>query len=302
MGVYDFEAGSPGMSAVLGGAFRMGAGAIYAEEGPERLVEVAPFRIDRRPVSNRDFAAFVKATGHVTAAERAPSSELYPDVDPARLKPGALVFQPPRGPAAHWRDWWGYVPGATWLKPDGKSSVYRGKLDHPVVCVGFEDAQAYARWAGKDLPTEAEWELAARGGLYGALYAWGDERAPGGQAMANTWVGVFPHQNLAPPGQKTTSEPGTFPANGHHLFDMIGNVWEWTKDYFVAAGKNSGCCGASASYDPDLPGVKIPRRVVKGGSHLCHESYCDRYRPAARQPQMEDTAATHIGFRCVIRP
>jgi formylglycine-generating enzyme len=300
--VYDFEVGLPGMSAVLDGTFRMGAGALYAEEGPERRVEVAPFRIDLRPVSNRDFAAFVKATRHVTAAERAPSPEHYPDVDPVRLKPGALVFQPPRGAATHWRDWWAYVPGATWLKPDGKTSIYRGRLDHPVVCVGFEDAIAYARWAGKDLPTEAEWELAARGGLDGATYAWGDERAPGGRAMANTWIGVFPHQNLAPPGQKGTSESGVFPANGHGVFDMIGNVWEWTQDYFVASGRSSGCCGASASYDPDLPGVKIPRRVVKGGSHLCHESYCDRYRPAARQPQMEDTAATHIGFRCVIRP
>ncbi len=291
------------MSAVLGGRFSMGAGALYAEEGPARVVEVAPFRIDLRPVTNRDFAAFVKATGHMTAAEQVPAPEQYPDVDPARLKPGALVFQPPRGPADHWRDWWAYVPDATWLKPDGKTSVYRGRLDHPVVCVGFEDALAYARWAGKDLPTEAEWELAARGGLDGCTYGWGDEREPGGRPMAKTWIGQFPHQNLAGPGMKRTSPPGTFPANGFGLFDMIGNVWEWTCDYFVASGASrGGCCGASASYDPDLPGVKIPRRVVKGGSHLCHESYCDRYRPAARQPQMEDTATTHIGFRCVVRP
>ncbi len=300
--MYDFGSDRPDMSAVLGGTFRMGAGALYAEEGPVREVEVAPFRIDRRPVSNRDFAAFVKATGHLTAAERVPSPEHYPGVDPARLKPGALVFQPPRGSADHWRDWWSYVPGATWLKPDGKASIYRGRLDHPVVCVGFEDAAAYARWAGKDLPTEAEWEFAARGGLDGAVYAWGDARDPEGRLMANTWVGQFPHQNLAPPGQRGTSEPGAFPANGHGLLDMIGNVWEWTKAYYVADVASSGGCCASASHDPDLPGVKIPRRVVKGGSHLCHESYCDRYRPAARQPQMEDTAATHTGFRCVIRP
>ncbi len=298
----DSKSDQPDMSALLGGRFRMGAGALYAEEGPVREVEVAPFRIDLRPVSNRAFAAFVKATGYVTAAERAPTPEHYPDVDPARLKPGALVFQRPRGPADHWRQWWSYVPGATWLKPDGKTSVYRGKLDHPVVCVAFEDAQAYAHWGGKDLPTEAEWEFAARGGLDGCVYAWGDERQLGGRAMAKTWVGQFPHRNLAAAGLASTSPPGAFPANGFGLFDMIGNVWEWTSDYFVAGAKSGGCCGAAASYDPDLPGVKIPRRVVKGGSHLCHESYCDRYRPAARQPQMEDTATTHIGFRCVVRP
>lgn len=287
-----------------GGGFWMGSDNHYPEEAPARRVEVAPFRIDLHPVTNRQFAAFVAETGYVTAAEQPMDPALYPGVDPRRLKPGALAFTPPRGPvAAHWRDWWAYVPGASWLKPEGKGSVYRGRLDHPVVCVAYADAAAYAAWAGKDLPTEQEWEFAARGGLERAVYAWGDERTPGGRPMANTWTGRFPSQNLAAHGYDRTSPVGAFPPNGFGLQDMIGNVWEWTKDYFVSGAAAAGCCGPTVedSYDPDLPGVPIPRRVVKGGSHLCHESYCDRYRPAARQPQMEDTATTHIGFRCVVR-
>ena len=290
------------MVAVAGGVGWMGSDNHYPEEAPARQIEVGPFRIDRHPVTNRQFAAFVAATGYVTVAERPMDPALYPGVDPRRLKPGALVFTPPRAEAAHWRQWWAYVPGAFWLKPEARGSVYRGRLDHPVVCVAFEDAAAYAAWTCKDLPTEAEWELAARGGFERATYAWGDERTPDGYRMANTWSGRFPHQNLAADGFDRTSPVGFYPANGFGLHDMIGNVWEWTSDYFVNAAA-SGCCGPKPedSYDPDLPGVTVPRRVVKGGSHLCHESYCDRCRPAARQPQMQDTATTHIGFRCVVR-
>ncbi|QUD85983.1 formylglycine-generating enzyme family protein [Phenylobacterium montanum] len=290
------------MIALPAAAFWMGDDRHYPEEAPVRRVEVGAFRIDPHPVTNRQFAHFVRETGHVSVAERPMDPARYPGIDSKRLKPGAMVFRPPRGPgAAHWSAWWAYVPGAFWLKPEGEGSVYRGRLDHPVVCVAYEDALAYAAWAGKALPSEAEWEYAARGGLERATYAWGEERRPGGRWMANSWTGAFPHRNDAAHGFERTSPVGAFPANGLGLYDMIGNVWEWTRDYYASGP--AGCCGptAEASYDPDLPGVRIPRRVVKGGSHLCHESYCDRYRPAARQPQMEDTATTHIGFRCVVR-
>ena len=296
----DTRRADDAMIPLPGGEVWIGSDRHYPEEAPARQVQVSPFRIDVHPVTNRQFARFVAETGYVTMAERPMDPARYPGVDPRRLKPGAMVFDPPRtGAARHWSSWWTYVPGACWRKPEGRGSVYRGRLDHPVVCVAYEDAAAFAAWAGKDLPTEAEWEMAARGGLERATYAWGEARRPGGRIMANTWTGAFPAQNLAEHGFTRTSPVRSFPPNGHGVFDMIGNVWEWTGDYYVRG--QSGCCGPEASYDPDLPEVKIPRRVVKGGSHLCHESYCDRYRPAARQPQMEDTATTHIGFRCVAR-
>ena len=294
------------MVQIPGGRFRMGSDRHYAEEAPVRWRDVAPFRIDRTPVTNRAFAAFVQATGHVTVAEQAPDPALYPGVDPARLRPGGLVFRLGKGAArrVHWSDGWRYVPGAHWRKPEGQASVWRGRLDHPVVQIAHADALAFARWTGKDLPTEAEFESAARGGLDGAVYAWGDERRPGGRIMANHWTGTYPQDAGGGHGFEGTSPVGSFPANGHGLSDMIGNVWEWTRDYWTGSHDTPACCGAdpaTLSRDPALPGVDIPRRVVKGGSFLCCESYCDRYRPAARQPQMEDTAASHIGFRCVIR-
>lgn len=293
------------MAALPGGAFRMGSDDHYAEEAPARRVDVGAFAIDVRPVTNRDFAAFVQANGYVTVAQRPLDPADYPDIDPKTLKPGAMEFAPRTGvsPRPHWSDWWRYTHGASWLKPDGKTSVYRGRLDHPVVCVAYEDAAAFAAWAGKDLPTEAEWEYAARGGLERAQFAWGDTFRPAGRFMANTWTGVFPQDNQALHGFTRTSPAGAFPPNGYGLVDMIGNVWEWTADWFVD-GEPGGCCGAGAmerSYDRNLPDVRIPRRVVKGGSWMCHESYCARYRPAARQPQMVDTAAGHVGFRCVTR-
>ncbi len=291
-----------------GGAFAMGSERHYAEEAPVRQVSVAPFAIDIRPVSNRDFATFVSETGYVTLAERIPDAVTLPGVDPTRLKPGALTFSRPRKPPLNleWPSWWSYTPGAHWRRPEAAASVFAGRLDHPVVCIAYEDALAYAHWAGKRLPTEAEWEYAARGGLEGTEYAWGDDFMPGGRRMANTWPSgaknTFPMDD-GPRKRVRTTATGAFPVNGYGLCDMIGNVWEWTSDWFFGdhAAVKIGCCGAppNNAFDPDLPHIAIPRRVVKGGSFLCAPEYCARYRPAARQPQMVDTAAVHIGFRCV---
>ncbi len=209
-------------------------------------------------------------------------------------------------------NWWAYVPGASWRHPDGPGSDCRGRERHPVTHVACEDAECYAAWAGKELPTEAEWEYAARGGLDGAVYAWGDEFAPDGQPMANTWQGQFPWQNLLTDGYEGTSPVGSFPANGHGLSDMAGNVWEWTGDYFTPRhpAEAAGACCAPRNPRVSLPassgtaagpGSQLPRRVIKGGSHLCAPSYCLRYRPAARQGEAIDTATCHLGFRCVIR-
>jgi formylglycine-generating enzyme required for sulfatase activity len=203
------------------------------------------------------------------------------------------------------------VAGANWRHPHGPGSSLRTLSNHPVVHIGYEDAVAYATWAGKALPTEAEWEYAARGGLEGAIYAWGDEFAPGGRAMANTWQGEFPWQNLMLDGYSGTAPVGSFPPNGYGLYDMIGNVWEWTTDWYAAGHATAnGCCGPGqnprggereASYDPRQPGVRIPRKVTKGGSYLCAPNYCRRYRPAARMAQPIDTAISHLGFRCIVR-
>jgi formylglycine-generating enzyme required for sulfatase activity len=292
------------MVAVPSGTFRMGAIDHYPEEAPVRSVDVAAFRIDCQPVTNRQFARFVTDTGYVTVAERPLDPAAYPEIDADRLVPGALVFRAPkRGePARNVGDWWAYVPGAHWRRPEAAATVFAGRLDHPVVCVAHEDAAAYAAWAGKRLPTEAEWERAARGGIEGATYAWGDELKPGGKRMANIWIGEFPLRDLRPKGHRTT-RVGSFPPNGFGLVDMIGNVWEWTSDWYRndrKAAPASSCCSPPAdSYDPDQPLVRIPRRVLKGGSFLCAPNYCARYRPAARQAQMIDTASVHIGFRCV---
>jgi formylglycine-generating enzyme required for sulfatase activity len=210
------------------------------------------------------------------------------------------------------RNWWDYVPGASWRRPSGRGSTINGRDRHPVVHVAYEDAIAYSAWVGKDLPTEAEWEFAARGGLDGAVYAWGDEFAPGGQSMANTWQGHFPWQNLKTDGYEGTSPVGSFPANGYNLFDMTGNVWEWTSDYFTPGHPDEvdkPCCvprnprvsKPDESFGVGQPGEHIPRKVIKGGSHLCAPSYCLRYRPAARQSETVDTSTGHIGFRCIVR-
>lgn len=294
---------SQGMAEICGGNLVMGSAHHYPDERPVRSVEIAPFRIDRHLVTNREFARFVENTGYLSVAERPLDAAAYPDISPERLVPGALIFAPPRSGVAaeNPHDWWTYRPGACWRRPEGGRSVFAGRMDHPVTCVSYEDATSFARWAGKRLPSEAEWEWAARGGLIGATYAWGEEWMPRGASMANTWQGVFPSHDLKPKGSYRTTRVGSFPANGYGLHDMIGNVWEWTDSWYRTSSSDiepSCCSPPEDSYDPEQPSVRIPRRVLKGGSFLCAANYCERYRPAARQPQMIDTAAVHIGFRC----
>ncbi len=301
---------------VRGGIFKMGSDRFYPEEGPVREVQVDGFWIDRYTITNTQFAKFVAETGYTTVAERAPDPKNYPGAPPELLVPGASVFHKTSRPVdtRDYTNWWTWMPGANWSHPFGPQSSLEGIEDHPVVHVADEDAQAYARWAGKELPTEAEWEFAARGGLDGAAFTWGDEHFPNGKAMANTWQGEFPWQNLLFDGFEGTAPVGSFPPNGFGLHDMAGNVWEWTADWYVprhGEGIAKGaCCGptinprilsADRSYDPAQPEIQIPRKVVKGGSFLCAPNYCLHYRPAARQPQMIDTGMSHIGFRCVVR-
>jgi sulfatase modifying factor 1 len=285
-----------GMVAVAGGELVMGSDAFYPEERPVHRVAVQAFRIDARPVTVGQFRRFVKETGYVTVAERPPDPDTYPDADPALLVPGSLVFRPARGPVdlSDYRAWWSYTPGACWSCPEGPGSDTYTRGRHPVTHVAFEDADAYAAWAGKALPTEAEWEYAARGGLVGKAFTWGDELAPEGRMLANFWQGEFPWQNLLSDGYAGTSPVAAFPANGYGLYDMAGNVWEWTEDRYEGSHADTPCCGPPAD-------ERIPRRVIKGGSHLCAPNYCLRFRPAARQGEAVDTSTSHIGFRCVLR-
>lgn len=290
----------------------MGSDSHYPEEAPAHSVTVKPFWIDDYAVTNDRFDAFVASTGYVTVAERHPNPADYPGAIEELLVPASSVFIKP----AHQVDlgnpynWWTYVPGAQWRHPQGPGSSITGLDNHPVVHVAWEDVQAYAIWAGKELPTEAEWEFAARGGLNGATYAWGEEFTLGSTSMANTWQGEFPIENTMDDGFEGTAPVGSFPANGYGLMDMIGNVWEWTTDWYGPHEQMShACCGVDDprgrrpedSVDPAMHGVAIPRKVMKGGSHLCAPNYCQRYRPAARMPANVDTATSHLGFRCVLR-
>jgi formylglycine-generating enzyme required for sulfatase activity len=299
---------------IPGGVFRMGSDDHYPEEAPAHAAEVAGFWIDRHQVTNAAFRRFVKATGYVTVAERPSDPALYPGADPAMLIPGSVVFAQPPGRVGldnHY-NWWTFVPGASWRHPDGPGSTLDGRDRHPVLHVAWEDVCAYAVWAGKDVPTEAEWEFACRGGLDGAAFAWGDELAPKARMLANYWQGEFPWQNLVLDGFPRTAPVGSFPPNGYGLFDTIGNAWEWTTDWYAdrhAAG--SPCCGPTrnprggdeaGSVDPAAAGASIPRKVLKGGSWACAENYCQRYRPAARMHHPIDTGTNHLSFRCVIRP
>ena len=280
-----------------GGDFRMGSTSFYPEEAPTDVVGVAAVAIERHPVTNAQFSEFVEDTGYVTVAERPLDPELYPGVAAPDLQPGAMVFRPTPGPVdlRDWRQWWDWAPEASWRQPFGPTSSVDDRPDHPVVQISYVDAWAYARWAGRRLPTEAEWEYAARAGA-STTYPWGEEAAPGGDLMANTWQGRFPYRNDGALGWVGTSPVGTFPPNAFGLVDMIGNVWEWTSTRYLArrgVGAQTGCCAPSRDPDPSV------NQTLKGGSHLCAPEYCHRYRPAARSSQSQDSATTHIGFRCV---
>jgi formylglycine-generating enzyme required for sulfatase activity len=281
----------------------MGSTSFYPEEAPIHTVTVDPFAVERHPVTNAQFAEFVDATGYVTIAEQPLDPALYPGANPDDLVPGAMVFRPTAGPVdlRDWRQWWDWAPEASWRQPFGAGSDHQAgtvdRLEHPVVQVAYPDAAAYARWAGRRLPTEAEWEYAARAGATGT-YSWGDEEKPGGRLMANTWQGRFPYRNDGAQGWIGTSPVGAFPPNDFGLVDMIGNVWEWTTTEFSAHHRITqppkACCAPAGPADPAVS------QTLKGGSHLCAPEYCHRYRPAARSPQSQDTATTHIGFRCVV--
>ena len=300
-----------GMVHLPAGVFAMGSDRFYPEEAPVRRVSIDAFWIDVTPVTNGEFARFVAATGYVTLAEQALDPTRYPGLGANETMPGSLVFRPTPRPVAlgDHTAWWSFVRGADWRHPSGPDTGIDELADHPVVHIAYEDAERYARWAGKSLPSEAEWEYAARGGLEGRDYAWGDLLEPDGEPLANYWRGLFPFDG----GEGRTSPVGRYPANGHGLVDMIGNVWEWTRDWYGAipaqAKAEQGCCAIAnprgvtrdASYDPTAPGPRIGRKVLKGGSHLCAANYCRRYRPAARHPQAIDSATSHVGFRCVRR-
>ena len=301
------------MAWIPGGTFLMGSNDHYPEEAPVHHVTVEGFWMDKYTVTNEQFSRFVEATRYLTVAERPLNPADYPGAKPEMLVPGSIVFKKPshRVDLRNHFNWWTYAPGASWRRPLGPgSSLKKGMARHPVVHIAYEDAEAYARWAGKELPTEAEWEFAARGGVDGAEFVWGDEFTPAGKYMANTWQGEFPWQNLKEDGFEGPAPVGSFPSNGYGLYEMTGNVWEWTTDWYQEHGKIvHSCCGAvnprgaerDQSYDPNSPEIKIPRKVMKGGSHLCAPNYCRRYRPAARHPQPIDTSACHVGFRCVAR-
>jgi len=301
----------PDMVWIPGGTFLMGSDHHYPEEAPTHRVSVGGLWMDRHTVTNAEFAHFVRKTGYLTVAEQAPDPADYPGAKPELLVPASTVFrQPPhRVDLGNHYNWWTYVPGANWRHPQGPGSSVKKKPDHPVVHVAWDDVEAYAAWAGKQLPTEAEWEFAARGGLDAAEFAWGEEFTPEGRWMANTWQGEFPIHNTKQDGYAGTAPVGSYPANGYGLLDMIGNVWEWTTDWYQTHGGIADACCTVAnprggtrhrSADPNDP-VGVPRKVMKGGSHLCAPNYCRRYRPAARMAQPIDTATSHLGFRCIVR-
>jgi len=308
----DNDPQSEDMVFIPGGAFRMGSDDHYPEEAPAHEVTVDGFWMSRCAVTNAQFKRFVDATGYLTLAEKPADPARYPGAKPEMLVPSSVMFKRPPGRVdlSNHYNWWVYVPGADWRHPRGPSSNIRKLMDHPVVHVAFEDAEAYARWAGLELPTEAEWEFAARGGLAGAEYAWGSEMTPDGRHLANTWQGEFPWQNLSADGFEWTAPVGAFPPNGYGLHEMTGNVWEWTTDWYQDHGKirkpcctmaNPRGCDPEQSYDPRTPDIRIPRKVMKGGSYLCAPNYCRRYRPAARMAQPVDTSTCHLGFRCIAR-
>lgn len=296
------------MCLITGGQFSKGTDDFYPEESPAVMVFVDSFWIDIHPVTNQQFREFVTQTGYKTTAERPLNPQDYPGMPEEYCVAGSLVFTPPTVPVYvdNPAQWWAFTPGACWHTPLGLGSTINGLDNHPVVHISYEDALAYANWAGKVLPTEAQWEYAAKGGR-NSTFPWGEELAPDNKLMANYWHGAFPHHNSSPDGFVRTSPVGTYPANDYGLLDMIGNVWEWTQDYFSLPTPNRSCCvpknptvdHLEDSFDPATPDFKMGRKVIKGGSHLCAVNYCQRYRAAARVPQQVDSSTSHIGFRCV---
>ena len=290
-----------GMVGIPGGTFRMGADNQWAEERSAEAVTISPFCLDAYEITNAQFAQFVKETGYLTVAERPLSKEQFPELTEEERSPGSVVFQalPPRQAIAE-LSWWHWQPGANWQQPEGQNSTIQGKEKHPVVHIAFEDAQAYANWAGKSLPTEAQWEFAARGGLKDQIFAWGNTYNP---KKANTWQGEFPVKNTKEDGYLGTAPVGSFPPNGYGLYDMTGNVWEWTEDWYQWGHDHQAhqddpiVNQQKESFDPRDPG--IAKQVIKGGSFLCARNYCSRYRPSAREAQSPDTGTSHIGFRLV---
>ena len=296
------------MGWIPGGEFWMGSDfPMFRDAQPVHLVHVDGFFMDKTEVTNEQFERFVKVTGYVTVAERVPTAEEFPGAPAENLVAGSVVFTPPSIPVAlnnHFR-WWSYVHGADWRHPLGPESGISKKMDHPVVHVAYEDVLAFATWAGKRLPTEAEWECAARGGLGKKAYVWGDDFEPEGKAMANSFQGHFPDHNTSQDGYETTAPVGSFPPNGYGLYDMAGNVWEWTSDWYRSDYYQSLALtkvarnphGPSDSFDPSEPGVQ--KKVHKGGSFLCTDQYCARYMPGGRGKGAIDTGTSHLGFRLV---
>jgi formylglycine-generating enzyme len=291
------------MKWIPGGTFMMGSEEGQPDEKPIHEVTVDGFWMDTYEVTNEEFEKFVKATGYITIAERKPRQEDFPDAPPEALVPGSIVFTPPPGevPLHNHMAWWRYVPGASWRHPEGPDSTIKGREKHPVVQVAWFDAMAYAKWAGKRLPTEAEWEFASRGGKEKLTYTWGNEKTPDGKWLANIWQGSFPNGNTLQDGHKLQSPVGTYAPNGYGLYDMTGNVWEWTSDWYMpdyyAKSPKQNPQGPQESYDPNEPGVW--KRITRGGSYLCTEAYCWGYRPAMRMKTSPDTGLNHTGFRCV---
>ncbi len=285
-----------------GGTFWMGSDGDNPDERPAHAVILSGFWIDQREVTNQEFEQFIRATGYVTVAERKPNPKEIPGGPTANLMPGSVVFSPPPGdvPLNNHLAWWKYEAGASWRHPEGPNSTLSGRARHPVVQVCWEDAFAYAKWAGKRLPTEAEWEYAARGGLDRQPYGWGKEQVPNGKWPANIWQGKFPNENTLADGFRGTAPVGSFPPNGFGLFDMAGNVWEWCQDWYrpdyYAKSPAQDPPGPDDSFDPTEPGAR--KKVMRGGSFLCSDLYCAGYRPSARMKSSLDTGLAHTGFRC----